>query len=148
MFQSVETEVYQLFTKIYPRYFNVFIEPFMRHEVTFYVAKTCSNVNLILYEEIPEIPCRKQDKLRIISASEIIKCERRHQHTKEPSHLLLRCALVLLYSLGCQVIAPSDMMDGRVGAIKKVLMANGYGNKVAVLSYSAKFASGFYGPFR
>ena len=55
---------------------------------------------------------------------------------------------LLLYSLGCQVIAPSDMMDGRVGAIKKVLMANGYGNKVAVLSYSAKFASGFYGPFR
>ena len=72
MFQSVETEVYQLFTKIYPRYFNVFIEPFMRYEVTFYVAKTCSNVNLILYEEIPEMPCRKQDKLRIISASEII----------------------------------------------------------------------------
>ena len=46
------------------------------------------------------------------------------------------------------MIAPSDMMDGRVGAIKKMLMANEYGSKVAVLSYSAKFASGFYGPFR
>lgn len=49
---------------------------------------------------------------------------------------------------GCQVIAPSDMMDGRVGAIKKIMFDNGLGNKVAVLSYSAKFASGFYGPFR
>ena len=35
-----------------------------------------------------------------------------------------------------------------LGAIKSVLTANGYGSKVAVLSYSAKFASGFYGPFR
>jgi porphobilinogen synthase len=49
---------------------------------------------------------------------------------------------------GCHVIAPSDMMDGRIGAIKKCLFSNGLGNKVAVLSYSAKFASGFYGPFR
>ena len=49
---------------------------------------------------------------------------------------------------GCQVIAPSDMMDGRVGAIKSALRNNGLGGKVAVLSYSAKFASGFYGPFR
>lgn len=49
---------------------------------------------------------------------------------------------------GCQVIAPSDVMDGRVGAIKRLLIEEGFGNKVAVLSYSAKFASGFYGPFR
>lgn len=46
------------------------------------------------------------------------------------------------------MVAPSDMMDGRVGAIKKRLMATELGSKVAVLSYSAKFASGFYGPFR
>lgn len=49
---------------------------------------------------------------------------------------------------GSHVVAPSDMMDGRVGAIKKRLMASELGSKVAVLSYSAKFASGFYGPFR
>ncbi|XP_041368084.1 delta-aminolevulinic acid dehydratase-like isoform X2 [Gigantopelta aegis] len=49
---------------------------------------------------------------------------------------------------GCQVIAPSDMMDGRIGAIKKRLRAAGLDNKVSVMSYSAKFASSFYGPFR
>jgi porphobilinogen synthase len=40
------------------------------------------------------------------------------------------------------------MMDGRIGAIKKGLISAGLGNRVSVLSYSAKFASGFYGPFR
>lgn len=49
---------------------------------------------------------------------------------------------------GCQVVAPSDMMDGRVEAIKEALMAHGFGNRVSVMSYSAKFASCFYGPFR
>jgi porphobilinogen synthase len=49
---------------------------------------------------------------------------------------------------GCQLIAPSDMMDGRILAIKNVLIRNGYGNRVPVMSYSAKFASSFYGPFR
>ncbi|XP_046986788.1 delta-aminolevulinic acid dehydratase [Schistocerca americana] len=49
---------------------------------------------------------------------------------------------------GAHIIAPSDMMDGRVGAIKEYLIKAGFGNRVAVLSYSAKFASGFYGPFR
>jgi len=46
------------------------------------------------------------------------------------------------------MIAPSDMMDGRIKAIKMALIANNMGNKVAVMSYSAKFASVFYGPFR
>lgn len=49
---------------------------------------------------------------------------------------------------GCQLIAPSDMMDNRIGAIKNILDQHGYGEKVAVMSYSAKFASTFYGPFR
>ncbi|CAH1100113.1 unnamed protein product [Psylliodes chrysocephalus] len=49
---------------------------------------------------------------------------------------------------GADIIAPSDMMDGRIGAIKTKLINNGLGNKVAVLSYTAKFASNFYGPFR
>ncbi len=48
---------------------------------------------------------------------------------------------------GADVVAPSDMMDGRVGAIRKALDENGY-QKVSILAYSAKFASGFYGPFR
>ncbi|XP_015521851.1 delta-aminolevulinic acid dehydratase [Neodiprion lecontei] len=49
---------------------------------------------------------------------------------------------------GAHVVAPSDMMDGRIGAIKKALAAADLPNKVAVLSYAVKFASGFYGPFR
>ncbi|KAJ1561943.1 hypothetical protein HK405_001602, partial [Cladochytrium tenue] len=49
---------------------------------------------------------------------------------------------------GCQLVSPSDMMDGRVGAIKRMLADNGFANKAAVMAYSAKFASAFYGPFR
>ncbi|XP_074871447.1 delta-aminolevulinic acid dehydratase isoform X1 [Carettochelys insculpta] len=49
---------------------------------------------------------------------------------------------------GCHIVAPSDMMDGRVASMKEALIANDMGNKVTVMSYSAKFASCFYGPFR
>jgi porphobilinogen synthase len=48
---------------------------------------------------------------------------------------------------GCDIIAPSDMMDGRVGAIRKALEAHGYAN-VQIMAYAAKYASAFYGPFR
>jgi len=48
---------------------------------------------------------------------------------------------------GADIVAPSDMMDGRVGAIRKKLDDNGFAN-VAILSYAAKYCSGFYGPFR
>lgn len=48
---------------------------------------------------------------------------------------------------GCDIIAPSDMMDGRVGAIRQALDAAGFSH-VAILSYAAKYASAFYGPFR
>ncbi len=48
---------------------------------------------------------------------------------------------------GCDTISPSDMMDGRVGAIRQVLDAGGF-QDVRIMAYSAKYASGFYGPFR
>ena len=48
---------------------------------------------------------------------------------------------------GAHIVAPSDMMDGRVGAIRKTLDAAGFSD-VAILSYAAKYCSGFYGPFR
>ena len=48
---------------------------------------------------------------------------------------------------GCDIIAPSDMMDGRVGAIRKALDAAKY-TDVSIMSYAAKYASAFYGPFR
>ena len=48
---------------------------------------------------------------------------------------------------GCDIIAPSDMMDGRVGEIRKALDQEGF-EQVMILSYAAKYASAFYGPFR
>ena len=54
---------------------------------------------------------------------------------------------VLQAEMGCDVIAPSDMMDGRVGVIRKALDKNNFKN-VQILSYAAKYASNFYGPFR
>lgn len=48
---------------------------------------------------------------------------------------------------GADVVAPSDMMDGRIGAIREALEANGFHN-VQIMAYSAKYASAFYGPFR
>ncbi len=48
---------------------------------------------------------------------------------------------------GADIIGPSDMMDGRVGAMRRALEADGHRN-VSIMSYSAKYASGFYGPFR
>ena len=60
--------------------------------------------------------------------------------------VLIKQALVQA-DAGCDIIAPSDMMDGRVGAIRKALDAAGFTN-VSIMSYSAKYASVFYGPFR
>jgi porphobilinogen synthase len=48
---------------------------------------------------------------------------------------------------GADIVAPSDMMDGRVGAIRKTLDQNGF-EQVAIMAYAAKYGSGFYGPFR
>ena len=48
---------------------------------------------------------------------------------------------------GADMVAPSDMMDGRVGAIRSMLDENGFSN-IPLMSYAAKYASAFYGPFR
>jgi porphobilinogen synthase len=60
--------------------------------------------------------------------------------------VLARQALVQA-DAGCDIIAPSDMMDGRVGAIRAALDAAGFG-EVQIMAYAAKYASAFYGPFR
>ena len=60
---------------------------------------------------------------------------------------LLALAAVTNADAGADIVAPSDMMDGRVGAIREALDANGHEN-TPILSYSAKYASGYYGPFR
>lgn len=59
---------------------------------------------------------------------------------------LVRQALVQAEA-GADIIAPSDMMDGRIGAIREALEKDGHEN-VQIMAYSAKYASGFYGPFR
>ncbi len=59
---------------------------------------------------------------------------------------LVRQALVQVEA-GCDVVAPSDMMDGRIGAIRSALESAGHHN-TQIMAYSAKYASGFYGPFR
>jgi porphobilinogen synthase len=59
----------------------------------------------------------------------------------------LAAAAVTHARAGADMVAPSDMMDGRVGAIREALDDNGF-SKIPILSYAAKFASVFYGPFR
>ena len=64
----------------------------------------------------------------------------------ETVKILIKQSLIQA-KMGCDVIAPSDMMDGRIGAIRKALDKNGY-KQVQLLSYAVKYASNFYGPFR
>ncbi len=64
----------------------------------------------------------------------------------ETLEILARQALVQAEA-GCDIIAPSDMMDGRVGAIRTALETNGFRNTL-IMAYAAKYASAFYGPFR
>ena len=69
-----------------------------------------------------------------------------HVLNDETVAMLVRQALVQAEA-GCDVIAPSDMMDGRVGAIREALDAARFYH-VRIMAYAAKYASAFYGPFR
>ena len=64
----------------------------------------------------------------------------------ETNEILVKQSLIQA-QMGCDVIAPSDMMDGRIGKIRKALDKNKF-NDVQLLSYAVKYASNFYGPFR
>jgi porphobilinogen synthase len=65
----------------------------------------------------------------------------------DPTLALLAAESLSHARAGADIIAPSDMMDGRVGAIRKALDSGGF-QDVAIMSYAAKYCSGFYGPFR
>ncbi len=65
----------------------------------------------------------------------------------DPTLEMLGQQAVVQAAAGCDVIAPSDMMDGRIGAVRQALDQAGY-EQVAILSYAAKYASAYYGPFR
>ncbi len=72
--------------------------------------------------------------------------ENKYVNNDKTVNILCKQSL-LQAQMGCDVIAPSDMMDGRVGEIRKTLDKNNY-ELVQILSYAVKYASNFYGPFR
>lgn len=99
----------------------------------------------------------KKNYPRLIVIADVCLCEyTSHGHcgmvcggkilNDETLPLLAKMA-VSLSAAGADIIAPSDMMDGRVKAIRTALDENGYAD-IAIMSYSAKFASGYYSPFR
>jgi len=69
-----------------------------------------------------------------------------HVLNDETVDLLVKTALSHAQA-GADMVAPSDMMDGRIGAIREAFDANGF-QQIGIISYAAKFASAFYGPFR
>jgi len=69
-----------------------------------------------------------------------------HVLNDETVDLLVKTALSHAHA-GADMVAPSDMMDGRIGAIREAFDANGF-DQTGIMSYAAKFASVFYGPFR
>ena len=79
----------------------------------------------------------------VFHETKVDSCLNREKSTERIAQVALAFA-----KAGCDIVAPSDMMDGRILAIKNLLEQNKLLNKVSVMSYSAKFASSFYGPFR
>ena len=72
----------------------------------------------------------------------------RNNYVANDETVAILCEQALVQArAGCDVIAPSDMMDGRVGAIREALDAEGF-EHVRIMAYAAKYASAFYGPFR
>ena len=69
------------------------------------------------------------------------------QILNDPTLDALKDVAIMLAEAGADVVAPSDMMDGRIGAVRGALDAAGHSN-VMMMSYAAKYASGFYGPYR
>ena len=99
----------------------------------------------------------RKAKLDLLVITDVCLCEyTSHGHcgviekgdvANDPSVERLAAAALSHARVGTDIVAPSDMMDGRVGAIRQKLDANGF-EDVAILSYAAKYCSGFYGPFR
>ncbi len=99
----------------------------------------------------------RKAKLNLVVMTDVCLCEYTdHGHCgivengevkNDPTLELLAAEAVSHARAGADIIAPSDMMDGRVGAIRKALDGAGY-QDIAIMSYAAKYCSGFYGPFR
>jgi porphobilinogen synthase len=99
----------------------------------------------------------RKAKLQLVIATDVCLCEyTSHGHcgivengeVQNDATVEVLAAEALSHArAGADIVAPSDMMDGRVGAIRQTLDAHGF-NQTAILSYAAKYCSGFYGPFR
>ena len=99
----------------------------------------------------------RRAKLNLLVMTDVCLCEYTdHGHCgivengevkNDPTLALLAAESLSHARAGADIIAPSDMMDGRVGAIRKALDSGGF-QDVAIMSYAAKYCSGFYGPFR
>jgi porphobilinogen synthase len=99
----------------------------------------------------------RKAKLDLLVITDVCLCEytshghcgviRDEEVLNDPSVAILADAALSHARAGADIVAPSDMMDGRVGAIREKLDENGFEN-VAILSYAAKYCSAFYGPFR
>jgi porphobilinogen synthase len=99
----------------------------------------------------------RRAKLNLLVMTDVCLCEYTgHGHCgvvengevkNDPTLELLAAEAVSHAQAGADIVAPSDMMDGRVGAIRKALDTAGF-EDIAIMSYAAKYCSGFYGPFR
>ncbi len=93
------------------------------------------------------VAVKPDEKARAIAAAASRAAEAEYEIVNDATLELLARTAVSQARAGMDMIAPSDMMDGRVAAIRKALDAAGF-TQIPILSYAAKFASGFYGPFR
>jgi porphobilinogen synthase len=93
------------------------------------------------------IATRSKKKEKIIEEVASLVEQASYEIVNDASLEILARTSVSLAKAGIDIIAPSDMMDGRVAAIRKALDESGH-TDTPILSYAAKFASGFYGPFR
>jgi len=99
----------------------------------------------------------RKAKLKLMVVTDVCLCEyTSHGHCgvvkdgeilNDPTLEILAESALSHARAGADIVAPSDMMDGRVGAIRRKLDENGF-SEVAILAYAAKYCSGFYGPFR
>src|ERR1700757_5132495 len=118
------------------------------------IGSEASDANGAVQRSIEAIRKAKVDLLVI---TDVCLCEytshghcgviERGEVANDPSVERLADAALSHARAGADIVAPSDMMDGRVGAIRTKLDANGF-EDVAILAYAAKYCSGFYGPFR
>jgi porphobilinogen synthase len=118
------------------------------------VGSDCYDENGIVQQALRGI---RENVRELLLITDICMCEyTSHGHCgvikqgdvqNDPTLKLLADSAVSHVRAGADMVAPSDMMDGRVGAIRQALDAEGFTN-VPIMAYSAKYASGFYGPFR